>query len=301
MNLRAHDQFHEIHSAYGKYSSATAAVETASEFVNLYWPHARTSAFAGKSRTGRSTSARRLGKPVITRKNISEVALQPLHDLLQPSQSDALIAPFQSIQSRWRQTHFSREFGEGFISTSSAQEFGKLFVERTRHPIVLPHLTFRMRNNFRFWNGICILSRIIVIMNPSPKLHILIVDDEAAVTFSIRFALKDSGYWVEAVADGEEALAKIAASTQLFDLVITDNNMPRVPGIELVARLRSNEFQGKIIVLSAHLSPEIREAYGAMAVDLMMPKPFDVFELRRAIDSMTSATPIEMITIRPIS
>lgn len=138
-------------------------------------------------------------------------------------------------------------------------------------------------------------------MNPSPKLHMLVADDEVAVTFSIRFALKDSRYWVETAADGEEALAKIAASTQLFDLVITDNNMPRVPGIELVARLRSDKFQGKIMVLSAHLSPEIREAYGAMDVDLMMPKPFDVFELRRAIDSVTTASSIEMITIRQIS
>ena len=138
-------------------------------------------------------------------------------------------------------------------------------------------------------------------MNPSKKLRILIADDEAAVIFSIRFALKSSDYWVETASDGEEALAKMASSPQFFDLVITDNNMPRVSGKELVATLRSNNFAGKIIVLSAHLSPEIRDVYDAMAVDLMMPKPFDVFELRRAIDSMTNPPSMEMVTIPPIS
>ncbi len=64
-------------------------------------------------------------------------------------------------------------------------------------------------------------------MNPSKKLRILVADDEATVIFSIRFALKSSDYFVETASDGEEALAKMAASPQLFDLVITDNSMPR--------------------------------------------------------------------------
>ncbi len=78
------------------------------------------------------------------------------------------------------------------------------------------------------------------------------------------------------------------ASREPFDLLIADNNMPRVSGIELVTRLRSKNFQGKIIVLSAHLSRENRDAYDALGVDIMIPKPFDVFDLRKVIDGISA-------------
>lgn len=56
--------------------------------------------------------------------------------------------------------------------------------------------------------------------------------------------------------------------------------MPGMTGIELVERLREASFRGKIMVLSAHLTPENRAAYQALAVDAMMSNPFDVHELR---------------------
>jgi CheY-like chemotaxis protein len=74
-----------------------------------------------------------------------------------------------------------------------------------------------------------------------------------------------------------------------FDLVITDNNMPGVDGLELVRRLRKQKFGGKIVVLSAHLSDDKIQDYARLAVDEMLHKPFDVHELRRAIDHVAAA------------
>ncbi len=54
-------------------------------------------------------------------------------------------------------------------------------------------------------------------------------------------------------------------------------------GIELVRRLRDTSFRGKILVLSAHLSAENRAAYEALGVDGMIPKPFDLHQLRAVI------------------
>lgn len=224
----------------------------------------------------------------VTRKNISQVALQSLHDLRQSPQGDALIASFQPVQSGRRKSNFARKFGESLLPASPAKKLGKLLVERARHTTVLPQSTFRMRNIFRFWNGTCIYL-ILVIMNAAAKLKILVADDETSVTFSIHFALKNSGHQVEMASDGEQALAKVIASPHPFDLLITDNNMPRLAGIELVARLRSHNFQGKIIVLSAHLSGENRDAYTALGVDMMISKPFDIFELRQAIDLIATS------------
>jgi DNA-binding response OmpR family regulator len=50
-----------------------------------------------------------------------------------------------------------------------------------------------------------------------------------------------------------------------------------------VKRLREAGFRGKILVLSAHLSPENRAAYQALGVDGLLPKPFDLFQLRDLI------------------
>ena len=94
------------------------------------------------------------------------------------------------------------------------------------------------------------------------------------------------------VCNGEEALAKIAADPQPFDIVITDHNMPRMTGLELVRKLRARQFGGKIVVLSAHLTHENVKAYTESKVDLMLSKPFDVNELRKAIDALLEVTAV---------
>ena len=117
----------------------------------------------------------------------------------------------------------------------------------------------------------------------NPPLNILLAEDERSVAFSISFALKADGHKIEIVSDGEQAFAKLTAEPGAFDMLITDNNMPRMTGVELVRRLRDTSFRGKILVLSAHLSPENRAAYDALGVDGMVPKPFDVLQLRALI------------------
>jgi CheY-like chemotaxis protein len=120
-------------------------------------------------------------------------------------------------------------------------------------------------------------------------LNILIAEDERSVAFSIFFALKPDGHRIEMVSDGEQALAKLIAQPDAFDLLITDNNMPRMTGVELVRRLRGTAFRGNILVVSAHLSPENRAAYDALRVDGMIPKPFDLYELRDVISRIAQS------------
>jgi two-component system response regulator YesN len=120
-------------------------------------------------------------------------------------------------------------------------------------------------------------------------LNILAVDDELPVTWSIRFALSHPTRTFASAGNGEEALAKIQGGPPPFDIVITDNTMPRMNGLEFVRRLRELRFAGKIIVLSANLSGEITRAYEALNVDRLLPKPFNVAELRQMIDELAQA------------
>jgi DNA-binding response OmpR family regulator len=114
-------------------------------------------------------------------------------------------------------------------------------------------------------------------------MKILVVEDEKSIAHMIAMVLGGPTSKVTRAANGWEALMKIGATAQPFDVVITDHRMPRVTGLQLVRRLRAQNFGGKILVLSAHLSDEDIRAYEELSVDMMMSKPFDFDELQQAM------------------
>ncbi|MEO5753951.1 MAG: response regulator [Chthoniobacterales bacterium] len=114
------------------------------------------------------------------------------------------------------------------------------------------------------------------------------VDDEPAVAQSMRFIFERPTYQLSSAQDGETALSRLASDPKPFDIVITDNNMPGVSGIELVRQLRERHFAGKIMVLSAHLSTELRAAYEELRVDAIVDKPFNVKALRKTLDHLAA-------------
>jgi DNA-binding response OmpR family regulator len=59
-------------------------------------------------------------------------------------------------------------------------------------------------------------------------------------------------------------------------------------GVELARAIRKRGITGKIMVLSAHLSSEAREAYEQMNVHVIFEKPFDIAELRLAVDRLAA-------------
>ena len=122
----------------------------------------------------------------------------------------------------------------------------------------------------------------------SAPLKILAVDDEPSIAQSMRFIFSRPLYELSSALDGETALARMADDPQPFDVVITDSNMPGVSGVELVRMLRERHFPGKIVVLSAHLSTEVRAAYQKMEVDALIEKPFSVKALRAKLDQLAA-------------
>lgn len=114
-------------------------------------------------------------------------------------------------------------------------------------------------------------------------MQILVVEDEKAVAHMIAMVLGGPTAKVSTARNGWEALIKIGATVRPFDVVITDHRMPRMTGLELVRQLRTKNFLGKILVLSAYLSDEDIQAYEELGVDMMMSKPFDFEELQQAM------------------
>ena len=117
----------------------------------------------------------------------------------------------------------------------------------------------------------------------SNPLRILVVEDEKALANMIATMLGGPACKVSRAANGWEALIRIGATAQPFDVIITDHCMPRMTGLQFVSRLREKDFAGKILVLSGHLSDDHIRAYEELNVDMMMTKPFDFDELQEAM------------------
>ena len=120
----------------------------------------------------------------------------------------------------------------------------------------------------------------------APALKILAVDDNPSIRHSMRFIFAGPRYEVTGVQDAGDALAQLDASFNGFDVIIVDQKMPHLTGVELVQEIRRRSFAGKIMVLSAHLSPEICEAYQQMDVHVILDKPFNIQELRSTVDRL---------------
>ena len=83
-----------------------------------------------------------------------------------------------------------------------------------------------------------------------PKSRILVIDDEAAIRYSLRMTLEYEGYEFLSAATGQEGLA--LAEREAPDLVLLDVKMPGMDGIEVLERLRNMNDQLPIVVISGH-------------------------------------------------
>ena len=122
----------------------------------------------------------------------------------------------------------------------------------------------------------------------SAALRILAVDNEPSVTFSLRYIFTGPRYELSAVENGDAALARLDSGSEHYDVIIVDQKMPHMTGVELVEQMRKRGITSKVMVLSADISSEIRADYERMDVHVMFPKPFDVGQLRSAVDQLAA-------------
>ena len=112
---------------------------------------------------------------------------------------------------------------------------------------------------------------------------ILAVDDSASMRQMVSFTLKSAGYDVVDAVDCEDAIEK--TRTRDFNLVLTDQNMPRLDGIGLTKRLRDNpKFKlTPILILTTESSDQMKQAGRAAGATGWLVKPFDPAKLIEVI------------------
>jgi DNA-binding NtrC family response regulator len=116
--------------------------------------------------------------------------------------------------------------------------------------------------------------------------RILAVDDEPSVTLSLRFVFASDRYEVTCADNGVTALAKLDVAPDAYDVIIVDQKMPNLTGVELVEAIRKRGIDTKVIVVSAHLSVDVCQAYERMDVSALFPKPFNIEQLRSTVDQL---------------
>ena len=111
------------------------------------------------------------------------------------------------------------------------------------------------------------------------NLKVLIVEDEKALAEILEYNFKKEGYSVDTASDGEIALDKIIFKAP--DLVILDWMLPKLSGIELCKKVRSNKKIKNIpiIMLTARGEEEDRLKGLEMGADDYVTKPFSINEL----------------------
>jgi two-component system chemotaxis response regulator CheY len=112
---------------------------------------------------------------------------------------------------------------------------------------------------------------------------ILAVDDSASMRQMVSFTLKNAGFNVVEAVDGQDAFEK--ASARDFNLVLTDQNMPRMDGISLTKKLREHpKFKSTpILILTTESSDQMKQAGRSAGATGWLVKPFDPAKLIEVI------------------
>lgn len=115
-------------------------------------------------------------------------------------------------------------------------------------------------------------------------MRILLVEDEAALRETLAARLKREGFAVDTAADGEDGL--FLGREMPFDVGIIDLGLPKLPGIELVRKLREEGKKFPILILTARSSWQDKVEGLKVGADDYLVKPFHVEELLARINAL---------------
>ena len=116
-------------------------------------------------------------------------------------------------------------------------------------------------------------------------MRILVVEDEKHLNRIISEAVEDEGYSVDSCYNGVEALEYLACAD--YDVIILDIMMPKMNGLELVRRLRSEGNSTPVLFLTARDAVADRVEGLESGGDYYLTKPFDFQELMAVVRVMT--------------
>jgi DNA-binding response OmpR family regulator len=123
---------------------------------------------------------------------------------------------------------------------------------------------------------------------PGPTHRILLVDDEPDLRRFAAQALVGSGFYVDTAENGAVAWENLQRNS--YDLLITDHNMPKLTGVELVKKLRSARMTLPVILATGKLPVKELSQNPSLQLAAILPKPFSFEELLGTVKEFLRAT-----------
>jgi two-component system, cell cycle sensor histidine kinase and response regulator CckA len=117
-------------------------------------------------------------------------------------------------------------------------------------------------------------------------LRVLVVDDEPLILSLFERFLEDAGHSVTVTDDGEEALRHLASADPRFDAVIVDVQMPKMNGLEIIARLQavSLERRPAILICTGQVGDDPAD-FASLGVAAVLHKPLNMTGVAAAVES----------------
>ncbi len=116
----------------------------------------------------------------------------------------------------------------------------------------------------------------------TPKTRILVVEDELGLSLLISEVLEGAGCSVVTARDGMEAVEVLGL--QRFDIVLTDINMPRMNGLDLLRWMKAAGRRETVMVMTGSPEHETLHAEGLPPVAAHFRKPFRLPELVESVE-----------------
>ena len=131
-------------------------------------------------------------------------------------------------------------------------------------------------------------DRIPAQLESGPRHRILVVDDDNDTRQLSVDVLVGAGYDIEVAKDGAAGWKKLQSGNN-YDLVVTDNKMPNMTGVEMIARLRSARITVPVIMATAHLPASEFARKPRLRPDATLPKPFSNDDLLETVKKVLHA------------
>jgi len=115
----------------------------------------------------------------------------------------------------------------------------------------------------------------------SPR-HVLVVDDEPLIRWSVAETLSDLGYDVEQASDAGDALRLVTTSAVPFNVVVLDLRLPDMDDLSLLGTIRQLLPHALLILMTAFGTPEIMSEARTIGASVLS-KPFELDQLTELV------------------
>jgi len=115
-------------------------------------------------------------------------------------------------------------------------------------------------------------------------MRVLLIEDDPDLGEGIRTSLREEGYTLDWLKDGESAVH--ALREEGFDLVVLDLGLPRLDGIQVLRQSRAHGLTTPVLILTARDDTEDRVAGLDAGADDYLVKPFDIKELKARLRAL---------------